>query len=454
MDVNICHSILKPYLVDLSRMIFIAYNILLFIGSLFLIPYYLLKMILTGKYRKSLGPKFGFIPAGIVEGMKGNPRIWVHAVSVGEVTAAAPIISSLREKFPSACILLSTSTETGQVMARRMADATSFIYYPLDIPFVIRRVMGLVRPDIFVTVETELWPNFIRICKDRGIKVLMVNGRISPRSFKNYLKTRFFWKEVLSLVDEIGVISEVDASRIRALGMPSSRVHVLGNSKYDSLAAGADPELAEKISLKLNMTPGSRVLVAGSTHAGEDEIILMVYRELLEKYPDFKLIICPRHCERGMEVLSLAKNAGFTDCIMMTEIKKGRKRLKERVVIIDIIGELFNVYSLATVVFCGGSLVPRGGQNILEPAAWGKVIFYGPSMEDFRDEKILLEEAGAGYTVKNGKELLQGILALVKDPETLLRKGEEGKNCLKYGSFPEIRRDDKISNKCNYSATN
>lgn len=406
----------------------LIYNILLFIAGLFLVPWYLAKMLLTGKYRKSLGRKFGLIPSEIVDNMKGSPRIWVHAVSVGEVTAAAPIISSLRERFPSACILLSTGTETGQEMARRIAlAATSYIYYPLDIPFVVRKVMDLVRPDIFVTVETELWPNFIRICKEKGVKVVLVNGRISQRSFKNYFRTRFFWRGVLRLIDETGVISEVDAARIRALGAPPSRIHVLGNAKYDGLAAGAAPELMEEISRKLNVAPGSRVFVAGSTHAGEEEIIFEVYRRLLEEYPDFRLIIIPRHVERGNEVFSIAEKAGFRDCIMMTGINEGRKRLKERVVIIDVIGELFKVYSLATIVFCGGSLIKKGGQNILEPAAWGKVVFYGPSMEDFRDERAMLEEAGAGITVRNGEDLLKGILTLMKDPEALLRRGNEGR---------------------------
>ncbi len=405
-----------------------VYNIILFISSFFLLPYYLLKMSLTGKYRKSLGPKLGLIQPGILKTMERNPRIWVHAVSVGEVTAAAPIVSSLREIFPSACIILSTSTETGQAMARRIAiDATSYIYYPLDIPFVIRRVLSFVRPDIFVIVETELWPNFLRICKKAGIKIVMVNGRISPRSFKNYIKSSFFWKEVLKQLDEIGVISETDARRIRALGVPHSKVHVFGNSKYDSLAAMVDPKSHEEISRKLNIVPGSRVFVAGSTHNSEEEIILSVYRRLLEEYPDFKLIIIPRHVERGNQVRSLANEAGFPDCIMMTEIKNGKKRSQERVIIIDIIGELFKVYSLATVVFCGGSLVPKGGQNILEPAAWGKVIFYGPSMDDFTDEKNLMEEAGAGITIRNGDELLEGIRALLKDPERLSLKGEEGR---------------------------
>ncbi|MDI6775897.1 MAG: 3-deoxy-D-manno-octulosonic acid transferase [Syntrophales bacterium] len=407
---------------------FALYNILLWIVTIFAVPYYLAKMTLTGKYRKSLGQKFGFISPDVISGMKGSPRIWVHAVSVGEVTAAAPVIVSLRDIFPEACIVLSTSTETGQEMARRFVPAaTSYIYYPLDIPFVTKKVIGLVKPDLFVPTETELWPNFIRTCKERGVRIVVINGRISPRSFRGYAITRFFWKGILNAIEEIGVISEVDARRVKTLGMPPSRVHILGNAKYDSLAAKVSPNLQADIARRLKITPGEKVFVAGSTHEGEEKIILRVYQKLLKTYPDFKLIIIPRHVERSQEVFALVKKEGFEDSITMTEIIMGRKRFNERVIIIDVIGELFKVYSLATVVFCGGSLVPRGGQNILEPAAWGKVIFYGPSMEDFRDEKALLEQTGAGITIRSDRELLEGILELMGDTETFTRKGKKGK---------------------------
>ncbi len=404
------------------------YNILLLIAALFAFPYYALKMMLTGKYRKSIGPKFGFIRPESFTNMKGSPRIWMHAVSVGEVTAAAPIVASLREHFPEACIILSTSTETGQEMARRIVTAaTSFIYYPLDIPFVVRKVISQVNPDIFILTETELWPNFIRTCKERGVKVIMVNGRISPRSFKKYAMTVFFWKSILNAIDEAGVISEIDAERLSQLGMLPSRIHILGNAKYDSLAANASPEIQEEMERKLNLAKDDRVFVAGSTHDGEEKIILNVYGKLLKTYPDFKLIIIPRHPDRGQSVLAMAKEAGVNDCITMTEINSGKQRATERVIIIDVIGELFKVYSLATTVFCGGSLVPKGGQNILEPAAWGKVIFYGPYMEDFRDEEDLLEKTGAGIMVRNGEELLGGILRLMADPDALSKKGEDGR---------------------------
>jgi len=408
---------------------YILYNFLLLIGFIVIFPYYLAIIVLTGKYKKSLGQKFGFVPRDIYERMKGQPRIWVHAVSVGEVTAAAPIISSIRDHFPGACIVLSTGTETGQEMARKICtQVTAYFYYPLDIPFVVKKVIRTVNPDIFILVETELWPHFIRISKAQGTKIVMVNGRISPRSFKRYKLTRFFWKGIVNAIDEIGVISIIDADRLKEMGARPEKIHVLGNAKYDSLAAKASPGFREEIASRLGMHPGEPIFVAGSTHEGEDRIVFDVYRKILDCYPDFKLILIPRHPERGQDVLVLAKTLGFEDCIVMSDIAKGKKRTDERVVIIDVIGELFKVYSLATVVFCGGSLVQRGGQNILEPAAWGKMVFYGPSMEDFREERELLEAAGAGVMVRNGAELLGGILNFLADPEELNRRGSRGRD--------------------------
>jgi 3-deoxy-D-manno-octulosonic-acid transferase len=405
-------------------MMFILYNILLTLAAVLAIPYYGARILFTGKYRHSMVPKFGFNRPDLYEGMQGTPRIWVHAVSVGEVTAAAPIMAALRADFPGACLIMSTGTETGHEMARRLVpEATAIIYYPLDLPPVVRKMICLVHPDIFVLTETELWPNFLRACRDRGINVVMVNGRLSPRSFKKYYRTRFFWKEILKNIDEMGVISEIDAERARSIGMAPEKIHVLGNAKYDGLAATVSPLLREETARRLNMAVGERVLVAGSTHEGEETIVLEVFKKLLAVYPDFKLILVPRHIERAGEVMHLVRQSGF-DGLALTEVREGRTGQDEKVLVVDRIGELFKVYSLATIVYCGGSLVPRGGQNILEPAAWGKVVFYGPSMEDFRDEKIMLEAVGAGIPVKDGPELADKMLALLQTPETLARKGQ------------------------------
>ncbi len=212
------------------------------------------------------------------------------------------------------------------------------------------------------------------------------------------------------------------------MGMEAQRVQVVGNAKYDSLASRAsDPALAVEISTKLGIAPGSLVFVAGSTHPGEESIVLNVYRALLANFPELLLMLVPRHIERRDEVLSLISSAGFPDCLKMSDINAGRSRSGERVILVDVIGELFKIYSLASVVYCGGSLVPRGGQNILEAGAWGKTVLFGPHMDDFPEEKSLLENAGAGITVANEKELLETANNLLKNPEMLRDKGESGR---------------------------
>jgi 3-deoxy-D-manno-octulosonic-acid transferase len=415
----------------MMRAMMILYNMVLFLVGLLLFPYFAVKIALTGKYRRSIGPKLGLVDPDLFRTMTGQPRIWVHAVSVGEVTAAAPIVAELRERYPQGCIVVSTTTETGRLMAERLIPgATAMIYFPLDIPCVVRKLIRLVRPDIFVPVETELWPNFLRVCRNAGIKVVMVNGRISPRSFKRYLRTRFFWKPVLAKVDQVGVISKTDMERIVAMGLPAEKVHIQGNAKYDGLAATASPRLQQDISARLNMSLAEKVWVVGSTHEGEETIVLNVYRRLLETHPDLKLILVPRHVERRDRVIMLIREAGFADFITMREINDGKVRRDERIVLIDVIGELFQAYSLAAAVYCGGSLVPKGGQNILEPAAWGKVVLYGPSMEDFTNEKALLEEVGAGLPVTGEGDLFMKINDLLQHPEDLRDRGAKGREAV------------------------
>jgi 3-deoxy-D-manno-octulosonic-acid transferase len=425
---------------------YIIYNIILFIAALIIAPYFLLKIIFTGKYRKSFIQKLGGRQAKILAGLKKAPRVWIHAVSVGEVTAAAPIVASLKKKRPETEIIFSTSTETGQEMAKKLIkDASALIYFPLDIPAVVNKLIKMALPDVFVPVETELWPNFLGVCKQRGVKTLMVNGRISPRSYRRYRLTSFLWKRVLTHLDFAGMISPIDARRLNDIGMDSAKIKVLGNAKYDGLASMVSPALQQEITRRCNVRADEKFLVAGSTHPGEDEIIIRVYRNLLERSTDFKMILVPRHIERTNDVMELLKQAGFNDVIKLSDINKGRKRNEERIIVVDVIGELFKVYSLAAIVYCGGSLVPRGGQNILEAAAWGKVIFYGPSMEDFSQEKTLLEAAGCGITVRNEEELLEGIIRMLADPEETKKRGEKGKAVVLANIGASARYADLIS---------
>jgi len=406
----------------------ILYNIILFLAAIIIAPYYLIIIIFRGKYRRSIIPKLGGGQEKIINSLKKNKRVWIHAVSVGEVTAAIPIVAALKNGNQDIDIILSTSTETGQEMARNLASGVSaFIYFPLDFLFVVRKVIRQVRPDIFVMVETELWPNFLETCKNEGVKTLMVNGRISPRSHGKYLLTGFFWKKIFNNLIAAGMIADVDASRMKTIGMPAQKIKVMGNAKYDALAAMAHPKLQQNISRRLNVKINERFFVAGSTHPGEEEIIIETYKNLISLYPDFKLIIVPRHIERAPAISELFQKNGFVDIVTMKMINKSKTRHNERVVLIDVIGELFKIYSLATIVYCGGSLVNKGGQNILEAAAWGKVIFYGPHMDDFTEEKNLLESVGCGVTVKNAKDLQGKILQALKDPAATKERGARGK---------------------------
>lgn len=416
---------------SINYAMYILYNIVLLMAVIMITPYFLYKIIFTGKYRKSYIQKLGGGQKQILAGLKGRPRVWIHAVSVGEVTAAAPIVSCLKTKRPEVEIIFSTSTETGREMAEKFVkEDVVFIYFPLDIPVIVRPVIERADPNLFVLVETEIWPNFLKTFKQRRIKTLMVNGRISPWSYRRYRQTAFFWKKVLGYMDFAGMISDVDAERIRNIGMDPAAIEVLGNAKYDGLASKVSPLLQEEITRRFNVREGERFFVAGSTHPGEDEIIIRVYKKLAEKYPDFKLIIVPRHIERTNDIINLLKQADLNDIITLANMNKGRQRKDERIIIVDVIGELFKVYSLASVVFCGGSLVPKGGQNILEAAAWGKVVFYGPSMDDFLQEKTLLEEAGCGIMIRNEEELLQGIIQMLNNSEELIKRGGNGKSVI------------------------
>ncbi|NOX96861.1 MAG: 3-deoxy-D-manno-octulosonic acid transferase [Nitrospirae bacterium] len=408
---------------------YLFYNLLLLFSFLVGLPsFFLGKMLFTGKYRKSFRQKFGFIPSSLQEKMVGSPCIWINAVSVGEVIAVSSLVKALHKMYPQACLIFSTGTETGQEMARKMVkEATAYIYYPLDLPWIVRRTLDIVNPDLFINTETELWPNFLRLAKKRGVKIILVNGRISVRSFSRYRKTAFFWRKVLDNLDVMSMISEIDAERIRAIGAKPERVFVNGNSKYDALAGRTEPRFEEELRKILKINEEEKVFIAASTHRGEEEIVLQAYKRFLEKFPGLLLIIIPRHIERVGEVEEIVKKEGVGPCIRRSRIEGSKQSRTESIIILDSIGELFKVYSLGTLVFCGGSFVPRGGQNIMEPAAWGKVVFYGPSMEDFLDAKELLERAGAGIPVESVETLIEKGLALLSQPRELKKRGEAGR---------------------------
>lgn len=389
-------------------------------------------MLFAGKYRKSFRQKLGFIPPSLQKKMTGSPRIWINAVSVGEVVAISSLARNLRSIYPQASLVLSTSTETGQEMARRLIkEASAYIYYPLDLPWIVQKTLNQVSPDIFINTETELWPNFLRLAKKREVKTMLVNGRISVRSFGRYRKTAFFWRRVLGNVDTMSMASEIDAERIRVLGASPERVTVSGNGKYDALISQVEPHFEKEMREALNIGKEDKVFIAASTHRGEEKIVLQAYKKFLEKFPCMLLIIAPRHIERVQEIEEIIRKEKCGSYLCRRQIQRGKQRTTERIIILDTIGELFKVYSLGTLIFSGGSFLPRGGQNILEPAAWGKAVFYGPSMEDFLDARELLEGVKAGIPLKCPRELIEKGLDLLSHPEELKKRGEAGREAVR-----------------------
>lgn len=409
---------------------YIFYNILLWVFCLAAFPWFIAKLISSGKNRNLFAQKLGLIPKEILAKLKGEPRIWVHAVSGGEVSAIHPLMRLLREAYPAGCLMLSTGTESGKKIAgERALEATATFFFPLDLSFVARRVIRWARPDLFILAETELWPNFLRIVKNEGAKTMLANGRISERSFNRYRKTRFFWMAVLDHLDAMSMIRVQDGERIIAMGANPVKVFVNGNCKFDQAAFSAEPVFREEMEKILEVDGQDLLFIAGSTHEGEEDAVLQAFLEIRQRYPEMILVLAPRHVERAPRVERLLAKYGIEDFVRRSQIEAGGRRGK-CVVVWDTFGELFKVYSVGTVVFCGASLVPKRGQNILEPAAWGKVVLYGPSMDDFLDAHLLLQSVGAGVMVRNAAELAERCLYLLDHPHELKGRGEAGKEAL------------------------
>jgi 3-deoxy-D-manno-octulosonic-acid transferase len=378
---------------------------------------------LSGRHSENLKERLGYIPPKLLQTLSGAPRIWIHAVSLGEVKVADSIINALRQILPACSVIVSTTTKHGcELATETFGDNIPVVYSPVDFIGSVRKALFRVHPDILVFLETELWPAWITEAHRMGIKTAMINGRISMKSISGYLKFRPFFREVLRNVDAFSMISDEDSARIRAMGADPKKIEVHGNAKYDRLVSLADPAMATQMQEILNLTTGPPVFVAGSTRGGEEAMVLDAYERIVKEFPDTVLIIAPRHIERTAEIQSLLERRGFRYQLRSELHDDGAKRT-EPVIIINTFGDLFKLYSIGTVVFCGGSLVPLGGQNPLEAAVWGKVVFYGPSMEDFLDAKTILEEVSAGIPVSSPEMLAEKMIWFLRHPETLISYG-------------------------------
>jgi 3-deoxy-D-manno-octulosonic-acid transferase len=326
--------------------------------------------------KRWLREKFGLYKAQFSTPHAGF--IWVHAVSVGEVMAAVPLLQRLKEHYPSKGIVLSTITDTGQKVAReRSPEGTTVIYLPFDFASILNSVLKRSRAELLIVIETELWPNMLRVFKSNGIPVLLLNGRISEQSYKGYKKISFFMKTVFSNIDFFGMQGEMYVERIQRLGIDKRRVQEIGNFKFDTRPPSHIPQWTEKIQ--------GPVIVAGSTHEGEEALITDVHAQLKKDFPNLNLIIAPRHPERFNEVEEMltSKKISFIKRSSLTSHPSGPDEIRGELILLDSIGELSALYGISTIAVIGKSFRGYGGQNPLEPAFWGKPIICGPHMENF-----------------------------------------------------------------------
>lgn len=345
-----------------------------------------------------------------------RPRIWIHAVSVGEVKAAEAVVNALDIACGKVPILLTTTTNAGQRYARRQFHGRATVEYaPVDLWTAIGRFLTVHRPDLLVCMETEIWPNWIFRAHGAGIKTVFLNGRISARSIRSYMMIRPLMKPTLEKVNAFSMISAMDARRIISLGAPAHRVQVNGNAKMDAQDWAVDDALIENVKRTYAVDDHTPVFIAGSVRGAEMDILMDVYGRLAAQVPGMVFIIAPRHIANSPVIAALASARGI-DWQYRTQLGKTGRARHSPVVILDTIGELHHVYSIASVVFCGASLVPLGGQNVLEAAVWAKPILYGPSMEDFEEARTLLETFGGGMCVRDDVELAERAAYLLTHP--------------------------------------
>ena len=400
---------------------YLLYSFLTAVAFAVAAPYFLYQALRHNKYVGSIGQRLGYLPVSF--NLDGDQSIWVHAVSVGEVLSARPLVSELHVRYPKLRLFLSTTTLTGQQLARRsVSDVDAVFYFPFDWTFTARRTLDIVRPRVFIMTETEIWPNLLRECRKRGVKTVMVNGRISYRSFPRYRLIRPFMKRVLGDIDRFCVQGEETLRRLVELGADPSRITVTGSLKFDSLELSPIPGRGRERVLRFFRIPAHRlVIVAGSTLKGEEEPVIRAFNRVRAAGVNALLVLAARHPERFDEVERLCRHEGLT-VVRRTELPIDAEPRADAVVL-DTIGELAPLYQIATVVFIGGSLVPAGGHNILEPALYGKPIVFGPHMQNFGEIAETFLSNGAAVQVRTAGELEDTVLILIGDPVRRARIG-------------------------------
>lgn len=400
---------------------FLLYDIIILIFVIGYLPVFFVKLQQAEDRSRLISDRLGFLSQGLLSFVKDKRVIWLHAVSVGETMAVRSFISDLKEIFPEHVICLSTVTPTGNKVATQMIDdRVSVFYFPIDISFIVRRVLSLIKPELLILMETELWPNLIGAAHKKGVKVAVVNGRLSPKSFRNYYKVSPLIGGVLRKVDLFLVQTRQYAKRLKHIGVNEDRIHVTGNMKFDNLAdAEYDCEVAHNMKRELGFNSDDLILIGASTHSNEEEILIDAYVDLKKRFPRLKLLLVPRHIERAEEILSLAEKRSLSYKTASSEhvsasFLEKQTDLNFDVYLLNTIGQLRKMYALTDIVFMGGSLIKHGGQNPLEAIVYGKPVIVGDYTFNFPDIYKQLENLSAVRRVKSD-EIANAVADLFND---------------------------------------
>lgn len=410
------------------------YNILFNIGFALTAPWYFLKMYRRGAWQAGFGERFGLYDGKLKQALTNRQVVWFHAVSVGEVNLCTQLIRAMEPLLPLHKIVVSTTTSTGMGLLRdRLPAHITKIYYPIDRRKHIQRAIGLINPEVVVLVEAEIWPNFLWSLQRRNIPYFLVNARLSERSFRGYRRFGFLFRELFEGFAGVGAQNEADAQRLRELGCRPEAIHVVGSLKFDA-ARIDDPRPLDVASLlgQLGVGPSSRVLVAGSTHDGEERILAAIHLRLKARFPDLFLVLVPRHHERGAAVGEELRALGLRFAFRK-DLRPATRHAAGSIdcLLVNTTGELRHFYSRADLVFVGKSLTAQGGQNPIEPAALGKAVVFGPHMENFPDIAPAFIKAGAALQVPDEAGLEAAVVRLLENPGERQAMGQRAQSVVR-----------------------
>jgi len=415
----------RLYLRTLQVVYDLVYLFIVVVGS----PVIVVMLLLSRRWRAGVLQRLGFCPRR----ESSRPAIWIHGVSVGEVLAAKELVNLIREQRPDLDVVLSTTTRSAQEAAQRAYAGHLVFYYPLDFSFATHRAVSRIKPSLVLLMELEIWPNFLLTTSLRGVPVLLANGRMSAKSERDYLRLQHFIPEPMDRVAHYCVQTEEYAQRFRAVGVPPDRITITGSMKFDNVADRLPDEVRETYSKRLAISPGAFVLMGGSTHAGEESVVLDAYREIRLRDPSARLVVVPRHPERVVEVEALvrARGLGVVRLSQLGAAAQDGVDARDAVVVGDTVGELAKLYAVASLVFVGGTLTRRGGQNMMEPAGLGKPVVVGPATWNFRDPVELLLSRGGLVQARDADAVGSALLALHADPARRQEVGDRARQvCL------------------------